>query len=89
MPVCKLSKRAIDALPCPAERDTIWWDEDLKGFGLKRILDTIVPRGWLGRLLRNLGVGVSRPVSPCRRSAEPSQVHDRRIWACHAFSGPG
>ena len=35
MPVCKLSKRAIDALPCPADRDTIWWDEDIKGFGLK------------------------------------------------------
>jgi integrase len=35
MPVCKLSKRAIDALPCPADRDTIWWDEDLKGLGLK------------------------------------------------------
>src|SRR5215211_6205635 len=36
MPVCKLSKRAIDALPCPADRDTIWWDDDLKeGFGLK------------------------------------------------------
>src|SRR5215210_7023266 len=35
MPVCKLSKRAIDALPCPADRDMIWWDDDLKGFGLK------------------------------------------------------
>jgi len=35
MPVCKLSKRAIDALPCPADRDTIWWDDDLKGLGLK------------------------------------------------------
>ena len=35
MPVCKLSKRAIDALPCPPDRDIIWWDEDLKGFGLK------------------------------------------------------
>jgi Arm DNA-binding domain len=35
MPVCKLSKRAIDALPCPADCDTIWWDDDLKGFGLK------------------------------------------------------
>src|SRR5919112_3763699 len=35
MPVCKLTKRAIDALPCPADRDTIWWDNDLKGFGLK------------------------------------------------------
>src|SRR5829696_4860281 len=35
MPVCKLTKRAIDALPCPADGDTIWWDEDLKGFGLK------------------------------------------------------
>src|SRR5829696_6620845 len=35
MPVCKLTKRAIDALPCPADRDVIWWDEDLKGLGLK------------------------------------------------------
>src|SRR5829696_5263565 len=35
MPVCKLTKRTIDALPCPADRDTIWRDEDLKGLGLK------------------------------------------------------
>jgi integrase len=35
MPACKLTKRTIDALPCPADRDTIWWDDDLKGFGLK------------------------------------------------------
>jgi integrase len=35
MPVCKLSKRAIDALPCSTGRDTIWWDDDVKGFGLK------------------------------------------------------
>ena len=35
MPTCKLTKRAIDALPSPAAQDQIWWDEDLKGFGLK------------------------------------------------------
>ena len=35
MPSCKLTKRAIDALPSPARQDQIWWDEDLKGFGLK------------------------------------------------------
>ena len=35
MPACKLTKRTIDALPASAERDAIWWDEDLKGFGLK------------------------------------------------------
>jgi integrase len=35
MPSCKLTKRAIDALPSPASQDRIWWDEDLKGFGLK------------------------------------------------------
>src|SRR5215208_8239521 len=35
MPVCKLTKRVIDALPCAADRDAIWWDEDLKGLGLK------------------------------------------------------
>src|SRR4051812_18377868 len=35
MPACKLTKRTIDALPAPAERDAIWWDEDLKVFGLK------------------------------------------------------
>jgi integrase len=35
MPSCKLTKRAIDALPPPASQDQIWWDEDLKGFGLK------------------------------------------------------
>jgi hypothetical protein len=35
MPVCKLTKRNIDALPSPADCNVIWWDEDLKGFGLK------------------------------------------------------
>jgi integrase len=35
MPGCKLTKRTVDALPVSVERDTIWWDEDLKGFGLK------------------------------------------------------
>src|ERR671912_1014030 len=35
MPSCKLTKRIIDALPSPASADQIWWDEDLKGFGLK------------------------------------------------------
>jgi integrase len=36
MPSCKLTKRLIDALPSPpAGADEIWWDEDLKGFGLK------------------------------------------------------
>lgn len=35
MPTCKLTKRIIDTLPAPVGRDEIWWDEDLKGFGLK------------------------------------------------------
>ena len=35
MPSCKLTKRVIDALPSPSGADQIWWDEDLKGFGLK------------------------------------------------------
>ncbi len=35
MPSCKLTKRTIDALPSPSSVDTIWWDQDLKGFGLK------------------------------------------------------
>jgi hypothetical protein len=35
MPSCKLTKRVVDALPSPAGQDQIWWDEDLKGFGLK------------------------------------------------------
>jgi integrase len=35
MPTLKLTKRAIDALPSSATKDQIWWDEDLKGFGLK------------------------------------------------------
>jgi integrase len=35
MPSCKLTKRILDALPSPASADQIWWDEDLKGFGLK------------------------------------------------------
>src|SRR5918994_2031479 len=35
MPSCKLTKRSIDTLPSPNTQDQIWWDEDLKGFGLK------------------------------------------------------
>src|SRR5829696_904497 len=35
MPSCKLTKRVIDALPSRNGADQIWWDEDLKGFGLK------------------------------------------------------
>src|SRR5215212_5001242 len=35
MPSCKLTKRIIDTLPSPSAADQIWWDEDLKGFGLK------------------------------------------------------
>src|SRR5215213_11337402 len=35
MPFCRLTKRVIDALPSPAAQDQFWWDEDLKGFGLK------------------------------------------------------
>jgi integrase len=35
MPSCKLTKRTIEALPSPARTDAIWWDQDLKGFGLK------------------------------------------------------
>jgi integrase len=35
MPTCKLTKRIIDSLPAPSSRDEIWWDEDLKGLGLK------------------------------------------------------
>ena len=35
MPSCKLMKRVIDAPPSPADQDQIWWDEDLKAFGLK------------------------------------------------------
>ena len=34
MPSCKLSKSSIGALPASAQ-DVIWWDTDLKGFGLK------------------------------------------------------
>src|SRR5215218_1614490 len=35
MPSCKLTKRIIDTLPSPSDADQIWWDEDLKGLGLK------------------------------------------------------
>ena len=35
MPSCKLTKRTIGALPSPMAADMIWWDPDLKGFGLK------------------------------------------------------
>ena len=31
---CKLTKNAIEPLPS-SKVDVIWWDTDLKGFGLK------------------------------------------------------
>ena len=34
MPSSKLSKSTVSALPSTAQ-DVIWWDTDLKGFGLK------------------------------------------------------
>src|SRR5215210_3283874 len=34
MPHCKISKATIDALPS-SDKDVIWWDATLKGFGLK------------------------------------------------------
>jgi hypothetical protein len=34
MPRCKLMKSTIDALATPTT-DVIWWDAEIKGFGLK------------------------------------------------------
>jgi integrase len=80
MPVCKLSKRTIDALPCPAERDTIWWDEDLKGLGLK-----ITPAGRRTFLVqyrpagdrrnpRKYTIGEYGPVTPFQARVEAQRV---------------
>ena len=39
MPVVRLTKSAIDALPV-GPKDTVFWDDTLKGFGVK-----VTPKG--------------------------------------------
>jgi integrase len=80
MPVCKLSKRAIDALPSPTERDTIWWDEDLKGLGLKitsagrrTFLVQYRPAGDR-RNPRKYTIGEYGPVTPFQARVEAQRV---------------
>lgn len=35
MPTCKLTKRAVDALVPPAEKQEVLWDTEVKGFGVR------------------------------------------------------
>ena len=35
MPTSKLTKRAVDALVPPSKKQTVLWDTELKGFGVR------------------------------------------------------
>jgi integrase len=80
MPACKLTKRIIDALPSPTAGDIIWWDEDLKGFGLKItrpghkvFLVQYRPAGDR-RNPRKYTIGEYGPVTPYQARAEAHRV---------------
>src|SRR3954467_14615822 len=80
MPSCKLTKRAIDALPSPSGTDRIWWDQDLKGFGLKVtptgrkvFLVQYRPAGERGNP-RKYTIGEHGPVTPHRARIEAQRV---------------
>src|ERR687894_431627 len=55
MPIAKLSKSTIDALPSPG-KDVIWWDSALSGFGLK-----LTPAGRKVFLVQYRPAGDRRP----------------------------
>jgi integrase len=80
MPSCKLTKRTIDALPSPSSVDTIWWDQDLKGFGLKVtpagrkvFLVQYRPAGDRGNP-RKYTIGEHGPVTPHQARIEAQRV---------------
>jgi integrase len=79
MPHCKLMKSAIDALPCGTS-DAIWWDTELKGFGLK-----VTPAGRKVFLVqyrpagdtrnpRKFTIGEYGPVTPYQARVEAKRV---------------
>lgn len=35
MPTSKLTKRAVDALAAPAEKQVVHWDSEIRGFGVR------------------------------------------------------
>src|SRR3954454_23586428 len=80
MPSCKLTKRAIDALPSPSAGDMIWWDQELKGFGVKVtpagrkvFLVQYRPAGDRGNP-RKYTIGEHGPVTPHRARIEAQRV---------------
>jgi integrase len=84
MPSCKLTKRIIDALPSPSTADQIWWDEDLKGFGLKLtpagrkvFLVQYRPSGKLGNP-RKYTIGEYGSVTPHQARIEAQRVLGER-----------
>src|SRR3954454_768877 len=81
---CKLSKSIIDALPSPT-KDTIWWDSELKGFGLKVtpvgrkvFLVQYRPTGHQGNP-RKYTIGEYGSVTPHQARVEAQRVLAERI----------
>jgi len=79
VPSCKLSKTGIGALPASTQ-DVIWWDTDLKGFGLK-----VTPAGRKVFLVqyrptgdrrnpRKYTIGEFGPVTPHQARTEAQRV---------------
>jgi hypothetical protein len=79
VPSCKLSKTSIGALPASTQ-DVIWWDTDLKGFGLK-----VTPAGRKVFLVqyrptgdrrnpRKYTIGEFGPVTPHQARTEAQRV---------------
>src|SRR3954471_11621084 len=80
MPSCKLTKRVIDALPSPSAADSIWWDQELKGFGVKVtpagrkvFLVQYRPAGDRGNP-RKYTIGEHGPVTPHQARIEAQRV---------------
>src|SRR5215218_7026735 len=76
---CKLTKSTIDPLPA-STKDIIWWDQDLRGFGLK-----ITPAGRKVFLVqyrpagdrrnpRKYTIGEYGPATPHQARAEAQRV---------------
>ncbi|WP_081928760.1 Arm DNA-binding domain-containing protein [Microvirga sp. BSC39] len=96
MPTCKLTKRNVDILPAPVGRDEIWWDEDLKGFGLK-----ITPAGRKVFLVqyrpsgdrrnpRKYTIGEYGPTTPHQARVEAQRVRrSDRAALCRRYSKGG
>ena len=72
----RITKRAVDAL-CPAERERIVWDDDIKGFGV-RVHPTgrkvyIVKYRHEGRSVK-VTIGAHGPVTPAAARAKAAEI---------------